>query len=339
MFRLEKTKKGEETMRVLRTILAAAVGVVVGATVAAAQDGAASYPNRPIKIIVPFAAGGTTDVLARIVGQAVTAKWGQPVIIENRAGAGATIGADMVAKSPPDGYTLLMGATHHSIAQSAYSRVPYDFGRDFSPITVIALVPNMVVVNAKVPARTVEEFIALAKQKPGSLNYGTAGAGTAHHLIGEMFKLKTGTDIVHVPYRGSAPALTDLIAGQVQVMFDTVTSGLPQVKDGMTRALAVTTARRSTVLPDVPTLAEGAIPGFDVGTWFGLLAPANTPAPIVEKLNHQVVEIVNSPEARARMLDLGAEPVGNSSVEMAAQIQKELETFGALTKQLQLVVD
>jgi tripartite-type tricarboxylate transporter receptor subunit TctC len=326
-------------MRVLRTILTAAVGVVVAAAVAAAQDDAASYPNRTIKIIVPFAAGGTTDVLARIVGQALTAKWGQPVIIENRGGAGATLGADMVAKSPPDGYTLLMGATHHTIAQSAYARVPYHFGRDFSPITVIALVPNMVVVNANVPARTVEEFIALAKQKPGSLNYGTAGAGTAHHLIGEMFKLKTGTDIVHIPYRGSAPALADLIGGQVQVMFDTVTSGLPQVKDGMTRALAVTTARRSTVLPDVPTLAEGAIPGFDVGTWFGLLAPANTAPSIVEKLNRQVVEIVNSPEARARMLDLGAEPVGNSSVEMAAQIKMELETFGALTKQLQLVVD
>jgi hypothetical protein len=177
-------------MRVLRTVLTAAVGVVVAAAVAAAQDDAASYPNRPIKIIVPFAAGGTTDVLARIVGQALTAKWGQPVIIENRGGAGATLGADMVAKSPPDGYTLLMGATHHTIAQSAYARVPYHFGRDFSPITVIALVPNMVVVNAKVPARTVEEFIALAKQKPGSLNYGTAGAGTAHHLIGEMFKLE-----------------------------------------------------------------------------------------------------------------------------------------------------
>jgi tripartite-type tricarboxylate transporter receptor subunit TctC len=172
------------------SVLLAAVGVVVAAAVAAAQDDAASYPNRPIRIIVPFAAGGTTDVLARIVGQALTAKWGQPVIIENRAGAGATLGADMVAKSPSDGYTLLMGATHHTIAQSAYARVPYHFGRDFSPITVIALVPNMVVVNAKVPARTVEEFIALAKQKPGSLNYGTAGAGTAHHLIGEMFKLE-----------------------------------------------------------------------------------------------------------------------------------------------------
>lgn len=326
-------------MRVLRTILGAAVGVVVGATVAAAQDGAASYPNRPIKIIVPFAAGGTTDLLARLVGHAMTAKWGQPVVIENRGGAGATIGADMVAKSPPDGYTLLMGATHHSIAQSAYRRVPYDFGHDFSPITIIALVPNVVVVNASVPAKTIEEFIALAKQKPGSLNYGTAGAGTAHHLIGEMFKLKTGTDIVHVPYRGSAPALADLIGGQVQVMFDTVTSALPQIKDGMTRALAVTTARRSTALPDVPTLAEGAVPGFDVGTWFGLLAPANTPPPVVEKLNRQLVEIINSPEAKARMLDLGAEPVGNSSAEMAAQITKELETFGALTKQLHLVVD
>lgn len=232
-----------------------------------------------------------------------------------------------------------MGATHHSIAQSAYPKVPYDFGRDFSPITVIALVPNVVVVNPSVQAKTIEEFIALAKQKPGSLNYGTAGSGTAHHLIGEMFKLKTGTDIVHVPYRGSAPALADLLGGQVQVMFDTVTSALPQVKDGMTRALAVTTARRSTALPDVPSLAEGAVPGFDVGTWFGLLAPANTPPLIVEKLKRQLVEIINSSEAKARMLDLGAEPVGNSSAEMAAQIKRELETFAALTKQLHLVVD
>jgi tripartite-type tricarboxylate transporter receptor subunit TctC len=307
--------------------------------VADAQDDAANYPNRPIKIIVPFAAGGTTDVLARIVGQAMSARLGQPVIIENRAGAGATLGADIVAKSPPDGYTLLMGATHHTIAQSAFAKVPYQFGRDFAPISVIALVPNMVVVNVNVPAKTIEEFIALAKHKPGTLNYGTAGAGTAHHLIGEMFKLKTGTDLVHVPYRGSAPALTDLMGGQVQVMFDTVSSGLPHVKEGMTRALAVTTARRSTSLPDVPTLAESAIPGFDVGTWFGLLAPANTPPAIVEKLNRQLVEIVNSPEAKKRMLELGAEPVGNSSAEMAAQINKELEMFGALTKQLHLAVD
>jgi tripartite-type tricarboxylate transporter receptor subunit TctC len=318
------------------------VGAVLATLVsvgAAAQDDAASYPNRPIKMIVPFAAGGTTDVLARILGQKLHAAWGQPVVIENRGGAGATLGAEAVAKSPPDGYTLLMGATHHSIAQSAYSKLNYHFGRDFAPVTIVALVPNMVVVNAKVPANTIEEFIALAKSKPGGLNYGSAGVGTAHHLIGEMFKLKTGTNIVHVPYRGSAPALTDLLAGQVQVMFDTVTSGLPQVKEGATRALAVTTAKRSSALPAVPSLGEGAIPGFDVGTWFGILAPANTPPAIVSKLNAEIVKILNTPEVRDRLLELGSEPVANTPAEMAAQIQSELKTFEDLTKQLNLTVN
>ena len=226
-------------MNNLRRALVVALAAL-GCAVAGAQT-ASAYPVKPIKIVVPFPPGGTTDVLARMLGQRMTAAWGQPVVVENKAGAGATIGADFVAKSPADGYTLLMGAAHHTIAQNVYSKLPYHLGRDFVPVSVIAMVPNMVVVNAAVPAKTIEEFVALAKSQPGKLNYGTAGAGTAHHLIGEMFKLRAGVDLMHVPYKGSAPAVSDLVGGQVQVMFDTVTSGLPQVKGGKTRALAVTT--------------------------------------------------------------------------------------------------
>jgi tripartite-type tricarboxylate transporter receptor subunit TctC len=215
-------------MRKLLCTLALASATL--ATAPAFAQSAATYPNKPIKIVVPFAPGGTTDVLARLVGQRLTAAWGQAVFVENRPGAGATLGADMVAKSPADGYTLLMGAAHHTIAQNVYSKLPYQFGRDFAPVSVVAMVPNMVVVNANVPAKNIQELVALAKAQPGKLNYGSAGTGTAHHLIGEMFNLRAGVDIVHVPYKGSAPALTDLMGGQVQVMFDTVTSGLPMVK-------------------------------------------------------------------------------------------------------------
>ena len=310
----------------------------VGSTLAHAQP-AASYPAKPIRIIVPFPAGGTTDALARILGQRMTAAWGQPVLVENRAGAGATVGADLVAKSPADGYTLLMGAAHHTIAQSVYTKLPYHFGRDFAPVSVIAMVPNMLVVNAAVPARTIDEFAALAKSQPGKLNYGTAGAGTAHHLIGEMFKLRAGVDLMHIPYKGSAPAVADLVGGQVQVMFDTVTSGLPQVKAGKTRALAVTTAKRSAALPDVPTLSETVLPGFDVGTWFGILAPAGTPPAVIEKIHAEIDLMVKSPDIRKQFLDMGAEPVGNTPVQMAAQIRSELASYEALAKQIKLVVD
>lgn len=300
---------------------------------------AQAYPNKPIRLIVPFAPGGTTDVLARLVGQRLTNAWGQPVVVENRAGAGATLGAEMVAKAPADGYTLLMGAAHHTIAQNVYSKLNYHFGRDLAPVTVVAMVPNMVVVNANVPARNIQELVALAKSQPGKLNYGSAGAGTAHHLIGEMFKVRSATDIVHVPYKGSGPAVADLIGGQVQVMFDTVTSALPQVKAGKTRALAVTTAKRSSALPDVPSLAETVLPGFDVGTWFGILAPAGTPAAIVDKLNAEIVKIVNNPDVRKQLLEMGSEPVGNTPAQMAAQIKSELDAFEALTKQIKLTVE
>jgi tripartite-type tricarboxylate transporter receptor subunit TctC len=197
----------------------------------------------------------------------------------------------------------------------------------------------MVVVNSEVPAKNIAEFIALAKTQPGKLNYGSAGAGTAHHLIGEMFKLRAGVDLVHVPYKGSSPAVADLLSGQVQLMFDTVTSGLPQVKAGKLRALAVTTAKRSSAMPDVPSLSETALPGFDVGTWFGLLAPAATPPAIVQKLNAEIVKIIQQPDVRKQMLEAGSEPMGNTSQQMAAQIKAELEAFEAVVKQIKLVVE
>jgi len=325
-------------MKKILTCIALAIGLTAMASSTFAQA-ATNYPARPIKIVVPFAPGGTTDMLARLVGQRLTQSWGQPVVIENKPGAGATLGADIVAKSAPDGYTLLMGAAHHTIAQQVYAKIPYHFDRDFAPITMVAMVPNMVVVNSEVPAKNIAEFIALAKTQPGKLNYGSAGAGTAHHLIGEMFKLRAGVDLVHVPYKGSSPAVADLLSGQVQLMFDTVTSGLPQVKAGKLRALAVTTAKRSSVMPDVPSLSETALPGFDVGTWFGLLAPAATPPAIVQKLNAEIVKIIQQPDVRKQMLEAGSEPMGNTSQQMAAQIKAELEAFEAVVKQIKLVVE
>ncbi len=300
---------------------------------------AASFPSKPIKIVVPFAAGGSTDALARMLAQKLTSAWGQTVIVENKPGAGATLGADYVAKAPADGYTLLMGAAHHTIAQNVYKSLPYHFGRDLAPVSIMALIPNVIVINDKVPAKNIQELIALAKKEPGKLNYGSAGAGTAHHLIGAMFNLQADVDIVHIPYKGSSPAVADLVSGQVQIMFDTVSSALPQIKAGKTRALAVTTKTRSSALPDVPTLNETVLPGFDVGTWFGILAPAATPPDVVAKLSQEIIRIVKAPEMQKQLLDMGSEPIGSTSAEMKTQINKELDEFGALTKKIKLTVD
>ncbi|AOB31352.1 MFS transporter [Bordetella sp. H567] len=319
-----------------RSLLVAPLALACAIATAQSESG---YPNKPIKIVVPFAPGGTTDLLARIMAQRMTTAWGQPVVVENRPGVGGTIGANMVAKAPADGYTLLLGTAHHTIAQAVYKNVPYNFGRDFAPVSVMAMVPNVVVVNMAVPAKTIQEFISLAKSRPGELNYGTAGAGTAHHLIGELFQLQAGVRLVHVPYKGSGPAVTDLIGGQVQVMFDTVTSALPQVKAGKTRALAVTTAKRSSALPDIPTLAETVLPGFDVGTWFGLVAPAGTPAPVVQKIYGEIDRTVKDPDVRRQLLEIGAEPIGSTPAQMGAQIQAELDSYKALATKINLVVE
>ena len=300
---------------------------------------AQSYPTRAIKIVVPSPPGGSTDFLARTIGQKLQLAWGQPIIIENRPGAGLRLGADVVAKSAPDGYTLLMAAIHHSIAQAVYNNRMYDFEKDLVPIGIVANVPNVLIVPASLPVNNVSEFIALAKSQPGKLSYGSTGTGTAHHIIGEQFNDMAGTQILHVPYKGSAPALADLIGGQTQAMFDTIPSCLPQIKAGKVKALAVTPAKRSVALPEVPTLAESGLKGFDISTWFGLMAPAGTPADIISKIQKEVSEILKNPEIQSTLLASGAEPVGGDQQQMAQQIKSEVIQFSALAKKINLVVD
>jgi tripartite-type tricarboxylate transporter receptor subunit TctC len=305
----------------------------------AASAMAQPWPSRPITLIVPFPAGGTTDVLARSLADKLSPALGQTVIVESKPGAGATLGADFVAKSKPDGYTLLVGAVHHTIASSVYKKLPYDFQRDLLPITTIALVPNVLVVNASTPAKSVAELVALLKAKPGLYTYGSNGNGTAQHLIGTQFQNATGTEMVHIPYKGSGPLATDLLGGQIAMSFDTVTPVLQHIKAGKLRPLAVTTSRRSSALPDVPTLDEAGLKGFNIGTWFGVLAPAGTPKELVTRLNAEMVKVIRSPEFRKRMEEIGAEPVGSSTDQMAQQIKDETDKFAKLVKDAKVTIE
>jgi tripartite-type tricarboxylate transporter receptor subunit TctC len=317
-------------------VQACVAALAFSATGAMAQ----AWPNKPISLVVPFPPGGTTDVLARALGEKLATSLGQPVVVENRPGAGATLGADYVARSAkPDGYTLLVGAVHHTIASSVYKKLPYDFQKDFAPITVIATVPNVLVVNASTPVKNVAELVALAKAQPGKLTYGSNGNGTAQHLIGTQFQILTGTELIHIPYKGSGPLATDLLGGQITMSFDTVTPVLQHIRAGKLRALAVTTGKRSSALPDVPTLDEVGLKGFNIGTWFGVLAPVATPKEIVAKLNAAMVKVIQSPEFRKRMDEIGAEPIGNSSEQMAAQIKEETDKFAKLVKEAKVTID
>ena len=318
--------------RVVQTV---ALGLALAGSIAMAQ----TWPTRPITLIVPFAAGGTTDVLARALADKLSQSLGQPVVVESKPGAGATIGADFVAKAKPDGHTLLMGAVHHTIASSVYKKLPYDFSKDLAPITTVALVPNVLVVNATTPAKNVNELVALLKASPGKLSYGSNGNGTAQHLIGTQFQNLTGTDVIHIPYKGSGPLSTDLLGGQIMMSFDTITPVLPHIKAGKLRPLAVTTAKRSAALPDVPTLEEAGLKGFNIGTWFGVLATVATPKDIVARLNTEMVKVIQSPEFRSRMAEIGAEPIGDTSAQMAQQIASETEKFGKLVKDAKVVIE
>jgi len=305
----------------------------------AMAQAAPTWPTKPISMIVPFPAGGTTDVLARALGLELSKAVGQPVIVENKPGAGATLGADFVAKARPDGHTLVMGAVHHTIATSVYKKLPYDFQKDFAPVTTVALVPNVLVVNPNVPARNVGELLALARAEPGKLTYGSNGNGTGQHLIGAQFEGMGGVKLLHVPYKGSGPLTVDLLGGQISMSFDTLTPVLPQVKSGKLRALAVTTLKRSPALPDVPTLDESGLKGFDMGTWFGILAPSATPGPVVARLNTELVKIIHSAEFRKKMADIGAEPIGNTPEQMAAQIKGDTERFAKLVKDAKVTIE
>ena len=319
----------------IKFLPAIAVVAVLSSTGAIAQ----SFPSKPITLIVPFPAGGTTDVLARTLGERLSRSWGQPVIVDNRPGVGATLGASMVAKSKADGYTLLIGAVHHTIATSVYPKLTYDFQKDFAPITVIAMVPNVLAINPRVPAKNVAELVALAKAQPGKLSYGSNGNGTAQHLIGTQFGNMTGAQILHVPYKGSGPLATDLLGGQISMSFDTITPVLPHIKAGKLTALAITTDKRSPALPDVPTLDEAGLKGFNLGTWFGVLAPAATPKEVVTKLNTEMVKIIHSPEFRQKMEEIGADPIGNTPEQMAKQIGEETQKFSKLVKEGKVAIE
>jgi len=297
----------------------------------AAAQGA--YPHKPIRMIVPYPPGGPTDVLGRIVAQKLSESLGQQVVVENRPGASGMIGAELVAKAAPDGYTLLTNASIHVINPSLYPKMNFDALRDFAPVSLIAQVPLILVVNPGLPVKSVQELIALGKAEPNRLNFGSSGNAAAPHLAGESFKIATGIQMQHVPYKGSAPALTDLIGGQVQLIFDSMPSAMPHVKSGKIRALAVTTAKRSPTVPDLPTIAESGVPGFDISTWYGVWAPAGTPKDIVNKVSAEIAKALQQPAVRERLAALGAEPVGNTPEEFAAYCQSELAKWSKIVRE------
>ncbi len=304
----------------------AAAGTPVGAI-------AQAYPAKPIRMVVPFTPGGTTDILGRSIGQKITEAFGQQVIIDNRPGAGGSIGAESVAKSAPDGYTLMMGHIGTlAVNPSLYPRLGYDPVKGFAPVAWVARVPNVLVVSNAVPAKSVKELVALAKAKPGSLNYGSGGNGSAAHIATEYFKLQTGTFLVHIPYRGTAPAVTDLIAGQISLMLTGGPAVLPQVKAGQLRALAVTSPKRMEAQPDLPTIAESGYPGFEADQWYGVVAPAGTPADVVAKLNGAINRALTAPELRQRLSGEGAEAVATTPQAFGALIVKEIERWRPVLK-------
>ncbi len=299
---------------------------------------AQSWPTKAVRIIVPFPPGGTTDIVARSLGVELQRMWQHAVVIENRPGAGGNIGADVVAKSAPDGYTLLMGTVGtHAINAALFAqsgaKMPFDPAKDFVPITLAAGVPNVMVINPKLPANTVAEFIAYAKARPGQLNMASSGNGTSIHLSGELFKTVTGVYMVHFPYRGSAPAVTDVITGNMNVMFDNLPSALPHIKSGRLKALAVTSRTRSPALPNVPTIEEAAgLKGFDATSWFGLFAPAGTPRAVVDKVQSDVAKALAIPEVRERFVAQGADPGGSTPEQFAAFIRAETEKWTRVVK-------
>ncbi|MES2245459.1 MAG: tripartite tricarboxylate transporter substrate binding protein [Pseudomonadota bacterium] len=297
-----------------------------------------AWPTKPVRIVVPFAPGGTTDILARAVAPELTKAFGQPFIVDNRAGAGGNVGADLVAKSPGDGYTLLMGTVGtHGINKSLYSKMPFDPQKDFAPITLVAGVPNVMVMNAEKAAKlginSVADFVKYAKAHPGQFSMASSGNGTSIHLAGELFKSQTGIFMTHIPYRGSGPALLDLIGGNVDVMFDNLPSAMPQIKGGKLKAFAVTSAQRSTAMPELPTVEEaGKLKGFEASSWFGLLAPAGTPPDVVSRIQQEVAKALATPAIKEKMLAQGAIPSGNTPQEFTKLIDAEITKWALVVK-------
>ncbi|MFO1327165.1 MAG: tripartite tricarboxylate transporter substrate binding protein [Rubrivivax sp.] len=321
--------------RCLFLLFGAAAGLLAaGAAVAQA------WPSRPVTLVVPFPPGGGTDTGARIVAQKLSAKWGQQVVVDNKGGAAGQIGGEFVAKARPDGYTLLMGNIGtQAINPSLYPRMSYDPEKAFAPIALVAELPLAMMVNPAVPAKTPEEFVALARSQPGRLSYSSSGAGGAPHLAAEMFKQGTGTFIVHVPYRGGGPAISDLLAGHVQLSFMTVLEASGHIKSGKLRALAVTSRQRVAALPEVPALAEKALPGFDSISWIGLFAPAGTPAEVVEKISADVREIVGGDEVKGRLAELGGVPRTNTPAQFGQMIAADRKRYAQIIRDRKITVD
>ena len=305
-----------------------------------AQANAADYPVRPVKLISPWAAGGANDIFCRALAQKLTESMGQPVVVENRPGAAGTIGSDMAAKAPADGYTLVMGSSPtHSIAPGLYPKLPYDPLRDFTPVTLAAVVPNILVVHPSLPIHSVQELIAYAQAHPGKLNFSSTGNGSSQHLFGELFKYLTKTDLVHVPYKGTAPALNDLLANNVQMAFENPPALLPHIQAGRLRALAVAGSKRSASLPDLPTVAEAGVPGYDVSVWFGVFAPAGTPRPIIDRLNREFQSALASPDIKTRMDGFGAEIVGQGPDGFDAYLRAEIPKWASIIKAANVKID
>lgn len=319
------------------TLTALLAGTVLAALLPAAAQAQADWPSRPIRFVVPYPPGGPLDLVARVLAEKLRDPLGQPVLVENRAGAGGNIGADNVAKSPPDGYSIVMGAVAtHAINPSLFKKMPYDANRDFAPVTRIAVVPNVLVMNPDTAARLgisdVRSLVEYARRNPGKLNYASGGNGSAGHLAGELFKATARVSMVHIPYKGAAPAQMGLMGGQTDLMFDNLASAAAQIRAGKLKGFAVTTARRTEFFPELPTVSEAGLPGFDINTWFGVFAPAGTPAPVVQRLHDEFAKALALPDVRERMAKLGAEPSPMTPAQFDAFVRSEQEKYARIVK-------
>lgn len=316
-----------------RTTLALAAAAAALAFAQAAPSHAQAFPTRPVHIIVPNPPGGATDVLARVISEQLGTRLGQPVVVENRPGASGTVGSDLVAKARPDGHLMVMGhAASHATSPSMYRNLPYDPVTSFAPVTLVANVTNVIIVNPSVPAKSVQELIAVAKASPGKLVFGSGGTGAITHLAGELFKQLAGVELRHVPYKGSSQAMTDLLGGHISLMFENLPGAVGHIRSGKVRPLAVLSQKRSSAVPDLPTVAEAGLPGAEAVSWFGLLTTAGTPKEVVDKLNREIVAVIRKPEVQARMADVGAEAVGSSPEEFGKLIRSERDKWGKVIK-------
>ena len=302
-------------------------------------QGQEAWPSRPIRFILPFPPGGGTDILGRLIAERLSASLGQPVVTENRGGAGGNVGAEAAARSAPDGYTLVLVAPSLAISPTLYSKINYDPVKDFAPVSLVATVPNVMITQASLPVQSLQEFIAFAKAKPGALNFGSGGAGTSNHLAGELFNIVTGAKLVHIPYKGVNLAMQDVLAGNVHLVFIGIPAAAPHIKAGKLRALALVAPQRSSALPDVPTVAEAGLRDFEVTTWYGVLAPAGTPRSVISRLNAELVKIMHSPDLKEKLAATGTDPLTSTPEEFAAYIQREIVKWGEVVRKAGVKAD